>query len=289
MILLSEYRASMSKSAGTDYLKKMEDAVRLLGIEVINYDKHNLATLEEVLYYKRNLKENEKVFWLGFVPKQDDYRLVYETLKKKKLELINSPEEFSRSEYFDQFYPFIKAYSIESGIATDLNTAKEIASHLKYPVFLKGTIQSLKKFGWKNCVANSEQELEAIFNKLKSENDFSLGKIIIRKFANLKHHELGGNGIPKAHEYRFFVLNDEIVDYSYYWNGANPFNLSNAELKQLKETVVEIAKQVKVPFISVDVGETEEDGWKVIEIGDGQFSDIRNISPLKMWNYINER
>jgi Carbamoylphosphate synthase large subunit (split gene in MJ) len=245
MILLSEYRSDKHKSAGMSYLKKMEETVRLLGGEVINFDKNNL-------------------------------------------ELINSPKQFSKSEYFDQFYPFIKEHTIESGIATSLIEAKSIARRLGYPIFLKGTIQSLKKFGWENCVATNEVELEKIFNKLAAEKDFSLGKIILRKFIKLRYNEIGGNGIPKAHEYRFFVLNEEIIDYSFYWNGENPFNLNITDLEALKKTVINIAKKIKVPFISVDVGETLNDGWKVIEIGDGQFSDIRNISALKIWNHINK-
>ncbi|MGK0390801.1 MAG: hypothetical protein ACI94Y_003561 [Maribacter sp.] len=122
---------------------------------------------------------------------------------------------------------------------------------------------------------------------MKLKNDFSLGKIIIRKFIELKHHEIGGNGIPKAHEYRFFVLNGKILDYSYYWNGENPFRLDSIERESLKTMVLDVAKKLDVPYISVDVGETINEGWKIIEIGDGQFSDIRNISPLKLWNYIN--
>ncbi len=288
MILLSEYNIGMAKSAGSDYLKKMEDAVKLLGIEVINIEQGKVESLEEALYYKRSYQKNEKVFWLGFVPRYEDYETVYEILKTRNLDLINSPEEFSKSEYFDQFYPFIKEDSIESGIASNIIEAKTIADKLGYPLFLKGAIQSLKKFGWENCIANSESELIEIFNRLKFKDDFSLGKIIIRELVELRHNEIGGNGIPKAHEYRFFVLNGEIIDYSYYWNGDNPFRLKKSELELLKTMVLKNAKRVDVPYISVDVGETVKYGWKVIEIGDGQFSDIRNIPPLKLWNYIIE-
>ncbi len=286
MIILSEYKASLRKSAGTEYLRKMEEAARLLGIEVINYDRGNIESLQETLYNNQNLKERVKVFWLGFVPKYEEYELVYEILKKNDLELINKPSEYSKSEYFDQFYPFIKEYTIESEITTNLMEAKEAVNRLGYPVFLKGTIQSLKKYGWDNCVAYSEEELEAVFEKLNREKDFSLGKIVIRQFTKFRYNEIAGNGIPRAHEYRFFVLNQKIIDYSFYWNGTNPFKLSALDLERLKIIVLEIAKRINVPFISVDLGETLEDGWKVIEIGDGQFSDIRNISPFKMWNTI---
>lgn len=286
MILLSQYSPHMPKSAGSQYLKKMEEAVRLLGGTVINFEQGNIESLKQKLYYRRKVEKVEKIFWLGFVPTLEEYEVVYNMLKGNGLELIHTPAEFAKSEYFDQFYPYIKEDSIESGIATTLAEAKEIAHQLGYPVFVKGAIQSLKKFGWNNCIAHSTSELTDIFHHLKRKSDFSLGTIIIRKYVRLRHHEIAGNGIPKAHEYRFFVFREQIVDYSYYWNGANPFTLSTAELEELKAMVLKAAKRLNVPYISVDVGETVDSGWKVIEVGDGQFSDIRNISPLRLWNYL---
>jgi glutathione synthase/RimK-type ligase-like ATP-grasp enzyme len=56
----------------------------------------------------------------------------------------------------------------------------------------------------------------------------------------------------------------------------------------LNRIALHIAAKVNVPFISIDIAETKNEGWKVIEIGDGQFSDIRNISPLKFWSFIRE-
>lgn len=285
MILLSEYSKRIKQSAGTDYLKRMEETARLLGISVINFEQFNFDSLQENLN-RKTYKEKEIVFWSGFVPRFSEYELAYNILQNHGLRLINSSEEFAKSEYFNQFYPIIKNYSIESGITDRLEDAKDIANQLNYPVFLKGSIQSLKKMGWKNCVANNGEELEEIFKKLKANIDFSLGKIIIRKYEKLNYKEIGGNGIPKAHEYRFLVLNKQIIDYSYYWNGENPFELTPQKLHELKHLAIEIGEKVNVPYISIDIAETTDKQWKVIEIGDGQFSDIRNISALKLWTKI---
>ena len=286
MLVLSEYSPKLKPSAGTAYLKKMTDAAKILGIEILYMKQGEIDSLEEVLFYKRPTSTPQKVFWIGYVPKYDLYCEVQRLLSEKNLTLINSPVEFSQSEYFDQFYALIKDFTIESGIAQTIEEARGIANKLGYPVFLKGTIQSLKKFGWENCIAQNEEELLEIFQKLKTEKDFSLGKIIIRKFVDLVYRSIGGNGIPQAHEYRYFVLNEKIIGSSFYWNGENPFSISDDEKVKLNEKVITVAKSVKVPFISVDVGETTKDDWKIIEIGDGQFSDIRNISPLTFWNQI---
>jgi len=288
MIVLSEYSTSLKKSAGAAYLKRMEEAARLINIQIINFEQQNIEYLEAELDRHKDRLIGESAFWLGYVPTLEAYKQVDDILQKYNIQLLNSSQQFARSEYFDQFYPFIEEDSIKSGVATTWDDAKRIALEIDYPIFLKGTIQSLKKFGWNLCVAKNEKELSVIFDRLKKEQEFSLGKVILRKFIHLNHLEVGGNGIPKAHEYRFFVFNHKIIDFSYYWNGENPFQLSNEQELMLRSMVLRTAKKVAVPFISVDVGETESGQWKVIEIGDGQFSDIRNIPPLKLWNLLSE-
>ena len=288
MLIISEYNKRFKKSAGVEYLKKMEESAKLLGIEVLSFEQGNPHSLEEIIRRKGNLKENSTVYWIGFVPAYEDYVTTYEILKKHKLNLVNTPDEFAKSEYFDRFYEVIKEDSFKSGIANNLEEAKQIASELKYPLFMKGTIQSLKKFGWENCIAHNEEEVENIFNKLKKETTYSLGKIILREYVELRYKELGGNGIPKAHEYRFMLLNNQIVGYSYYWNGENPFQLESTILAKICRQAINISKKLAVPYISLDIAETSQGDWKVIEVGDGQFSDIRNLSPFKLWNFIVE-
>ena len=77
--------------------------------------------------------------------------------------------------------------------------------------------------------------------------------------------------------------------YSFYWNGKNPFSLKNSDKNRILELGKIVSKKLGVPFISVDVGKIETDDWKIIEVGDGQFSDIRQISSLKLWNSILEK
>lgn len=286
MLVISEYTRKRAVSAGMLYLRKMEEALRLLGIPLINFERGNIDSLEVNLERLGSTIKIEKVYWLGFVPRFEIYEKVAAKLSSYGYQLVNSPIEFSQSEYFDQFYPLIESETMPSEIVCSKEEVITAANRIGYPVFLKGRIQSLKKYGWENCVANNEDELLSIFGKLAEAIDYSLGTIIVRKFINFKYLELGGHGIPQAHEYRFFVLNDKIIDYCYYWNGRNPFQLGLVAEEMLKTKVIDVSKKVSVPFISVDVGETLEGVWKVIEIGDGQFSDIRSISPLKFWTYI---
>ncbi len=287
MIILSEYSHHLPASAGRAYLSKMEEAARLLGIPIIHFNPKEIHSLDNILT-RRNQSEKEMVFWLGYVPSLELYQQVHTILKANQLQLIHTPDEFALSEYFDQYYPFINELSIKSGVAENWNEALIIAKEIGYPIFMKGSIQSLKKWGWENCIANNENELKRNFDLIQRNIEFSLGKVILRKFEPLEHQEIGGNGIPKAHEYRYFTLNGNILDYSFYWNGENIFNF-NPDIKNIIESLaIQTAQNIKSPFISIDIARTQSGKWKVIEIGDGQFSDIRQIPPIKFWNLIQQ-
>jgi len=90
MILLSEYSKRMKQTAGSDYLRQMEETARLMGISVINFEQFNFDSLRENLS-RKTYTENEIVFWSGFVPRFEEYRLAYNILGNHGLRLINSP------------------------------------------------------------------------------------------------------------------------------------------------------------------------------------------------------
>jgi hypothetical protein len=41
-----------------------------------------------------------------------------------------------------------------------------------------------------------------------------------------------------------------------------------------------------VPYVTVDVGQLEDESWIVIETGDAQFSGLSAIPPLELWHRI---
>ena len=289
MLLISEYNPTNLKQAGEDYLRKLEYAAKLQGIPIVSLNRHSKGEIGEKLDYLQKKYQDEVGIWLGFVPSFAAYKSVYQQLIKRGIRLINSPEEFRRAEYFDEFYPFIKEETIESEIATTIEMAKKKAVKLSYPIFIKGAIQSLKKLGWNNCIAQNETELESIWNLLQANQAYSLNKAILRKLVKFEYKEVGGNGIPQSHEYRYLVFNQEIIGKSNYWSPNQHWLLSPKEELEIASMVKMVSKKVAVPYISVDVGKLKSGEWKVIEIGDGQFSDIRDISAIKLWNWLKEK
>ena len=287
MIILSESSPQLPASASADALRNLTESAKLLGIRVyhILQDFRDMAA-DEALAYLPEFAEAETAFWIGYIPAPDRYQAVYEALIKKNIWLVNTPDEFQRAEEFDRYYPLIEELTCQSRVTGSLEEARQAASALGYPVFLKGTIQSLKQDGWQSCVAENEAELETIFLKLEKQVSRSLGKVIVRELINLKY-DTQHHGFPQAREFRVFLLKNKVVGYSYYWDKDNTLSHLLPEEEKIVWTLAQTAsRQINTPYLAVDVGQRMTGDWLVIEAGDAQFSGIRHLSPLQLWQHI---
>jgi hypothetical protein len=50
----------------------------------------------------------------------------------------------------------------------------------------------------------------------------------------------------------------------------------------------EVAERISVPFLVVDVAQTVEGRWIVIECNDGQESGYAGVAPIALWNRLIE-
>jgi len=111
----------------------------------------------------------------------------------------------------------------------------------------------------------------------------------IRELVKLKTVATDPNNFPIGREYRSFVYQHDILEMGFYWDDYNDtYSLSKDDQQNIKNLALETARRVDVPFISIDVAQLENDEWIVIEIGDGQFSGLSQISPMKLWKKLSQ-
>ncbi|MDJ1471204.1 ATP-grasp domain-containing protein [Xanthocytophaga flava] len=288
MIIISESSPQLPPSASANDIRKVTQTAELVGIQsyYIPQSFDNIS-IEDAFSHIPEMVKEEIAFWIGYVPDPEHYRNVYQELLKKNIRLVNSPEDFQQAEEFDRYYPYIEHMTCKSLVATSVSEAKMMAQKIGYPVFIKGTIQSFKKWGWKSCVAYEESALENIVSNLYKSTSRSLGKVIIREVMQLRHVEKTGTDFPKGREYRVFLLNNQVIDYSYYWDNDDLLRtVSKAEETIILDTATQASVQIGVPYIAVDIGQKESGEWTLIEVGDAQFSGICAISPVKLWQRI---
>jgi hypothetical protein len=179
--------------------------------------------------------------------------------------LINSLDEHRWITSFD-YYRELKEFTPETW---DDETIP-FCTHTG-PFVVKGKMSS-KKHEWKtHMFAATKHAAIDLAARLKEDHEIRDQGVVYRRYIPLKTYEIGRNGLPYANEWRFFYLKDRLLSYGYYWSMADC--VGKAELKPeallLAENVARIAANFTT-FFTMDLAETVDGEWILIELNDGQ-------------------
>lgn len=155
------------------------------------------------------------------------------------------------------------------------------------PYVLKGETNS-KKFLWDtHMFAENRLKVTDVYCKLMDDEMISEQRIVVRKFVKLKKIADGLRGLQVSNEFRFFVLNGQILCggfyWSNYWDDLDDKPSIREVPKDLLMSVVSIVKDY-VNFFVVDVAQTENGDWIVIELNDGQQSGLSMCDPNDLYD-----
>jgi hypothetical protein len=151
------------------------------------------------------------------------------------------------------------------------------------PFILKGATNS-KKFLWDtHMFARNKREAGEVFCRLSQDSNVGVQPIYVREYVPLHRLEMGLNGLPISEEYRFFVLDGEVMGAGFYWS-SHIEDLDRA-YDPFTEVPPEFIKQVvdrvsgKIRFWVFDVARRVDGGWLVVELNDGQQSGLSEVDP----------
>jgi glutathione synthase/RimK-type ligase-like ATP-grasp enzyme len=287
MIALSEASPQLPPSASASDIQCSTEAARLAGWKVYHIPQElpEGVSADDALRHIPPQDRMVDAIWIGYIPLPQHYEDIYAAALTRNIRLINSPEEFRRAEEFDRFYPLLSELTAKSAVAGTVEACEEAASSIGYPVFLKGTIQSLKSKGVDACVARDVSQLREIVGRLMQSHRRTLGKVIVRELVPLRFTRTGPGGFPLGREYRLFVLRGEVVGLGYYWEGEDELaSLDEDETRAISSLACEAARRVNVPYLTVDIGQRDNGDWLVIEVGDAQFSGLSQVSIHALWS-----
>ena len=110
--------------------------------------------------------------------------------------------------------------------------------------------------------------------------------LCVREYVELKTFEYGINNLPITNEWRFFFYGENLLSYGYYWSFA-----SNKP-KEIDPRAISLAKEIasivknKINFFVIDVAETKDGDWILIELNDGQMSGLSDNDPHVLYSSI---
>ncbi len=163
------------------------------------------------------------------------------------------------------------------------------------PFVLKGQTNS-KKFFWNtHMFANNKTEAMDVYLKLAIDGYVGNQQIYCRQYVPLKKLGTLLNGLPISEEYRFFVLDGEVLTGEFYWSEVcdpSDFDVKftpGAELvpEAFLQSVIDIVSP-HIRFFVVDIARTEAGEWIVIELNDGQQSGLSGNKPEVLYSKIAE-
>lgn len=159
------------------------------------------------------------------------------------------------------------------------------------PFVLKGQTNS-RKHNWRtHMFAKDKYEAGEVYSRLASDGHVGAQQIYVRQYVPLRNFLTGVQGLPISEEYRFFVLDGQIVSGAFYWSSHTDYIKEELGFtpspdlvpKDFLDKVVSIVAP-KVRFFVVDVARTESGEWIVIELNDGQQSGLSDNDPDQLYS-----
>ena len=186
MIVLSEASAQLPPSRSALDVSAATEAAKLVGCRVYYMNvaqDSNLslsANATRALASVPNQAVDQPAVWVGFTPSVAWYAAIYAEAEKKRIRLLNTPEEHRTATELDRYYPRIWDITPESVVLTDPRQADEAVARLGLPVFVKGAVKSRKELGYKACVATTVEELRRLVRDVLAIEVRSRGKAVVR-------------------------------------------------------------------------------------------------------------
>lgn len=190
----------------------------------------------------------EKLLYRGWMLSETEYKELENTRN-----VLIPFSEYESNHYFNGWYEFIKEYTIESIVCSNVEEACEKFKESGWgQCFVKDAVKSLTTK--RGSIVSSVEELREVLSELNRVRNIER-YIVLRKVVELENEK----------EIRYFSINGKV-----YSPDNNP----------IPECVIkcgEILKDRK--FCSIDSCVDTKGNHLIIEIGDGQVSDV------KMWCY----
>ncbi len=156
----------------------------------------------------------------------------------------------------------------------------------KGPFVVKGETNSRKSHWKRDMFAETKTDAIMIANRLADDSLLGQQKLYIRQYIPLVKYMDGVNGMPVTKEFRFFVAYGHLLCGGYYWQnyvddiGGVP-SADEVPREFLQDVIERVGDQSN--FYTIDVGQTINGDWIVIELNEGQQAGLSCNDPFKLY------
>lgn len=212
-----------------------------------------------------------------------DYARLYSDLAEAGLSLINDPHEYARASELPSWYPTIPSLTPRSEWYSEPPDVDLVATRFGWPVFIKGARQTSKHQA-DLAIAKDADDYARLVAGFRKDPILHWQHFVCREYIPLRRVGEGFPGvIPPAMEFRTFWFRNTLVAAGRYWTDVPDYDWTAEEREAALEVAEEAVRSLDVPFIVVDLAQTESGRWIVIECNDAQESGYAGCSPIQLW------
>lgn len=165
---------------------------------------------------------------------------------------------------------------------------------------LKGATNSRKSLWRTHMLAADRASVMDVYCRLLDDTMLGQQGIYVRQFEEFVSFGEGLNGLPITKEYRFFILDGEIVGAGFYWSehfeelcDSRPASVLRPPIQWVKDHVCSRLKmgadsdgktQWKIRFAVVDVAQHVDGRWRIVEFNDGSMSGLSCVDAEQLYS-----
>jgi ATP-grasp domain, R2K clade family 3 len=221
----------------------------------------------------------ENYLYRGWIVKPPYYEEMCQVAQGK---VLNSYQDYCWTFNFPQWYKVFTNHETpesltftgdEIGNLGLTGVAKQVAKLIgNKPLIIKDWLKSRKHEWFDACfikdASDVKESIRVMTNFFTLQGRDFYGGLVFREYLSLK--KLGvhpKSGMPLPIEFRTFFLNGIPLITSLYWNNDIPYP---TDIESPPQTwLEEIGRKMCTPFVALDIAQSEDGKWWVIEVNDG--------------------
>lgn len=242
-------------------------------------------TFEHMFACRHAWRLNEPVTAIARMGTAEDYAQRYADFAAMGIRLVHTPDTYALTSHLPLWYPRLEGLTPRSVWFDVLPSAGEVEAHFDWPVFIKGERQT-NRHSRKQSIIESRSHFEEVMAQWRREPILAWQRVVCREYVPLRMVTADdGHGLPRSFEFRTFWWRHQCVGIGRYWLSES-YAANATELAAIERVAGEAARRLDVSFLVVDVAQTQQGEWIVIEVNDGQDSGYAGVNPMVMWRNV---
>jgi hypothetical protein len=198
------------------------------------------------------IPEGTTIVYRGWMLSSAEYGRLVEFITSRGATPLTSVDTYLRCHHLPNWYPRVTEFTAETKVySKDADLSAELRSLGWGKFFLKDYVKSLKTSV--GSVVSRPEDVPTVLAEMEKYRGTIEGGICVRRFESF---------IPGT-EKRYFVVRGE----------------PHASDGTVPDIVVESARRIQSPLFSVDIATRDDGVSRIVEVGDGQVSDLVGWTP----------